>query len=123
MTVTVDDLRKRVAEINRLNEKKREAKLHPSQRVKPLDEQIIELMSAIPPNLRSRPWNMSDLVVRLKGIYQAHPSSQHVGRALRRLGWSRQRLWANGFDGVRVWINPEYKKREMRMGEVVARKH
>jgi hypothetical protein len=104
LSITAADLRRRAAEINSLNERTRRASIHPSQRVKPLDQQILELMATIPPMLRQRPWNIGELVARLQGIYQERPSCQHVGRALRRLGWSRQRRWEKGFDGARVWI-------------------
>jgi transposase len=75
-----------------------------NKRVKPLDQQITELMNTLPAQLRNRPWSMAELVQRLTGKYRARPHPQQVGDALRRLGWKRERRWGKGFDGVRVWV-------------------
>ncbi len=77
-----------------------------ARRTKPLTEQIEELMRSLPPQLRDRPWSMTDLVCRLRGKYRDRPHAQHVGIALRSLSWRSERRWGNGFDGVRVWIPP-----------------
>ncbi len=74
--------------------------------VKPLDVQIVELMRTLPPQLRDRPWSMAELVQRLTGKYRARPSAQHVGTALSRLRWRRDRLWSAGAMGQRVWWPP-----------------
>ena len=72
--------------------------------VKPLDDQIQELMRTLPPQLRNRPWSMAELVQQLTGKYRDHPHAQRVGESLRRLGWRRERRWEKGFDGVRIWV-------------------
>ncbi len=74
-----------------------------SVRVKPLDEQITDLMATLPPALRDRPWSMAELVARLIGKYRARPHPQKVGDALRRLGWQRVRSYG-GFEGARLWL-------------------
>lgn len=91
-----------------LNQLEREAqavkKLQIARRSKPLTEQIEELMLSIPSSLRTRPWSMAELTAQLQGKYRDRPHPQLVGAALRKLGWSRVRLYGNGFDGVRVWM-------------------
>lgn len=77
------------------------------KRTKPLEDQIVELMRTLPPQLRDRPWSMADLVHRLTGKYRDRPSAKCVGDALRRLRWSRERRYADGYDGRRVWLPPD----------------
>ena len=77
------------------------------KRTKPLGDQITELMRTLPPQMRNRPWSMAELVNCLTGKYRDRPHAQQVGQALRRLGWRRERRWVEGFDGVRVWVQPE----------------
>ena len=74
--------------------------------VKPLADQITELMATLPPAQRDRPWSMDDLVTRLSGRYRARPHAKHVGEALRRLGWRRTRDWTAEGEGRRVWSRP-----------------
>lgn len=76
-----------------------------ARRTKPLTEQITELMASLPPAVRDRPWSSAELVNRLVGKYRDRPHAQHVGDALRRLGWNRVRLYGK-FDGVRLWVPP-----------------
>jgi len=72
--------------------------------VKPLDQQIEELMRSLPPVQRDRPWLMEELVLRLQGRYRTHPHAKDVGTALRRLGWDRVRDWTQAGCGRRFWI-------------------
>jgi hypothetical protein len=77
-----------------------------ARRTKPLTEQIEELMRSLPPQLRDRPWSMTDLVCRLRGKYRDRPHPQQVGEALRKLGgWRRVRLYGK-YDGTRLWLPP-----------------
>jgi len=78
-----------------------------ARRTKPITEQITELMASLPPSLRDRPWCMVELTARLQGKYRNHPHGQHVGQALKQLGWCRARLYGEGFGGVRVWVPPD----------------
>lgn len=77
-----------------------------NQAVKPLVEQIKELMRSLPPEMMNRPWSMAELLPRLQGRYRERPHAQKVGDALRKLRWSRQRRWGRGYEGVRLWIPP-----------------
>ncbi len=72
--------------------------------VKPLQQQITELMLSMPPQQRDRAWSMAELVQRLGGKYRARPHAQEVGQALQQLGWLKERRWARGWDGARVWL-------------------
>ena len=74
---------------------------------KPLDQQIAELMRALPPTVRDRPWQLQDIVNRLEGRYRQRPHTQGVGLALRRLGWSRIRPENASGQGRRLWVPPK----------------
>ena len=108
----VQQLEERRAESNRLHKIRQEAEtaallaasIEKIKRTKPLDQQITELMRSLPPALRNRPWTMDELVNRLVGRYHDHPHAQHVGEALRRLGWKRERRWGEGYEGKRIWL-------------------
>jgi hypothetical protein len=78
-----------------------------TKQVKPLDQQITELMRSLPPQLRDRPWSMAELVQRLQGKYRDLPHSQQVGEALLRCGWVKERRWEKGWDGRRIWLAPK----------------
>ena len=95
----------------RLNQGKAEniKPLNPVRSVKPLTEQIRELMQTTPPQMLKRPWSMAELVLRLNGKYRDKPHAKQVGEALRALGWKRVRYWCKGYDGVRLWLPPECK--------------
>jgi hypothetical protein len=103
-------LRAKVEDQNRLHERRQQADaraVRPTQGHRhplPLDAQILDLMRALPPQVRQRPWSMAELVQRLAGKYRERPHAQQVGDALRRLGWRRVRLWKGGADGLRVWV-------------------
>lgn len=107
-----DELREIGDEQERLHRLNQEAKalakltlsVKPERRVKPLDEQITEFMLTLPPQLRDRPWRMSELVQQLAGRFRERPHAQHVGQALIRLRWTRKRLWTSGANGQRVWL-------------------
>ncbi len=75
--------------------------------VKPLDQQLAELMRSLPPAVRDRPWSIKELVARLEGKAKARPHAQAVGQALRRLGWSRVRPFDASGQGQRLWLPPK----------------
>ena len=79
-------------------------KLAQLKRQRPLDDQITTFMRSLPPAQRDRAWSMGDLLPHLTGKYRATPHAKEVGLALRRLGWSRKRLYAGGYDGARYWF-------------------
>jgi hypothetical protein len=112
MSAYLAQLRKYTEEQNSIQQLKTEAEaikvLQLQRRAKPLNEQIVELMRTLPPQLRDRPWSIAELVNRLQGKYRDRPHTQHIGIALRQLGWRRERRWGQGFDGARVWIPPPY---------------
>ena len=83
----------------------------------PLRNQIIRLMAEMPPELRSRPWSISELVNQLQGRYRAHPHAQLVARELIALGWRRTRLWTSEGRGSRIWHPPEVLTKEIIEGK------
>lgn len=74
------------------------------QRQKTLEIQIQEYIQAMPPALRYRPLLMTELVNQLTGRYKDNPHPQHVGAALRLLGYINVRLWGKQGEGKRVWV-------------------
>jgi hypothetical protein len=73
--------------------------------LKPLTEQITELMLSLPPAQRDRPWSIVDLQGRLQGRYKDRPSLGNIGDALRSLGWTQRREWTqDGNSGRRMWF-------------------
>lgn len=91
---------------NAAAEKSVAAKQAATKMVKPLDQQIVELMRSLPPALRDRPWSIQDLVNRLEGRFRQRPHSQGVGQALRRLGWCRIRPGDASGGERRMWLPP-----------------
>jgi len=79
--------------------------------LKPLTEQITELMLGLPPAQRDRPWSIVDLQGRLQGRYKDRPSLGNIGTALRVLGWTPVRDWSHGGGCRRVWCG-SYLQRE-----------
>ena len=74
------------------------------QRSKPLELQIREYIDSLPPFLRESPITMAEIVNQLTGRYRDRPHAQHVGAALRSLGYRPKRLWGRMGEGRRVWI-------------------
>ncbi|CAN1516150.1 hypothetical protein MCEREM21A_00948 [Sphingomonadaceae bacterium] len=74
--------------------------------LKPLTEQITELMLSLPPSQRDRPWSIVDLQGRLQGRYKDRPSLGNIGDALRTLGWTQRRDWTKYGGGCRLWKRP-----------------
>ena len=72
--------------------------------LKPLTEQITELMLSLPPAQRDRPWSIVDLQGRLQGRYKDRPSLGNIGEALRARGWTRRRDWTRNVGARRVWL-------------------
>jgi hypothetical protein len=52
---------------------------------------------------------MAEFVSRLDGKYRERPHPQKVAEALKILGWKRIRSWEKGFDGIRIWVPPNFK--------------
>jgi transposase len=74
--------------------------------VKPLDQQIVELMRSMAPAVRDHPFAIKTLVAQLEGKTKARPHASAVGQALRRLGWSRVRPFDSSGQGQRLWLPP-----------------
>ena len=76
--------------------------------IKPLELQIAELIKSLPSQLLNRPWSMSEFVARFDGKYRENPHPQMIGQCLKSLGWKSVRKFSKGFDGVRLWLPPDY---------------
>lgn len=74
------------------------------QRAKPLEIQIREYINSLPPLRRESPITMAEIVNQLTGRYRDKPHPQHVGAALRALGYRHTRLWGKQGEGKRVWM-------------------
>jgi hypothetical protein len=77
-----------------------------SKQVKPLETQLEEFTRSLPPAMLGRPWQICELLIRLEGKYRTHPSPQKLSEQMRKAGWTRQRCWSQGYDGVRLWYPP-----------------
>jgi hypothetical protein len=87
-------------------DERKSAKTNPRENCStPLDQQISELMRALPPRELNRPWLMEEFVSRLNGRYRVNPHAMRVGEALRKLGWVRRRDWSRAGGGRRYWYN------------------
>jgi len=72
----------------------------------PLEIQIQQLMASLPETIRTRDWNMDDLIARLSGKYRARPHAMKVAGALRKLGLTRYRDYTREGEGRRMWRHP-----------------
>jgi hypothetical protein len=101
----LEQLKADTAKVNRKREAEARAKRPPADpRLtdgwKPLPVQIAKIWKNMPPDLRSRPVLVSELVPRLLGRYNPHPSAGDVGQALRSLKFTR----ARDSSGRRRWL-------------------
>ena len=99
---------KRDAELNTPLEDTESSAAHSATMIKPLELQITELIKSLPPQLLNRPWSMSEFVARFDGKYRENPHPQMIGQCLKSLGWKSVRKFSKGFDGVRLWLPPDY---------------
>ena len=94
-----------------VTDKKVSAKTDPRENCStPLEQQITELMRALPPRELNRPWLMEEFVARLDGRYRTNPHAMRVGEALRKLGWVRRRDWSQAGGGRRYWYATDITK-------------
>ena len=93
------------AEADSLRKETLAKRLHEDPRLtenwKPLTEQITQIWISLPPDLRTRPVLISELIPQLRGRYNARPSAGDVGQALRSLKFTRIRDWRSG---RRLWL-------------------
>ena len=93
------------AEADRLREENAARRKHEDPRLtdnwKPLTDQITQIWLSLPPDLRTRPILISELIPQLCGRYNPKPSAGDVGLALRALKFTRVRDWRSG---RRLWL-------------------
>lgn len=92
--------------VERDNEKRQAAKQEIQPTVKPLEQQLIELIRTFNREQLSRGWHISEFVLRCKGVHAPHPHPQKVAEILTRLNWRKRRVYdaAKGIQGVRLWF-------------------
>lgn len=100
----IDRLKAEVAQRDSMREANQEARRDSLGNLKPLTEQITQLMLSLPPAQRNRAWSIVDLQGRLQGRYKDRPSLGNVGDALRALGWSQVREWTPDAGNRRLWV-------------------
>jgi hypothetical protein len=100
----IDGLKAEVAQRESMREANERGRRNSLGNLKPLTEQITELMLSLPPAQRDRSWSIVDLQGRLQGRYKDRPSLGNIGSALRALGWSQTRGWTHNFGNRRVWV-------------------
>ena len=100
----IDSLKAEVAQRVSMREAHQEARRDSLGNLKPLTEQITELMLSLPPAQRNRAWSIVDLQGRLQGRYKERPSLGNVGDALRILGWLQVREWTPDAGNRRMWV-------------------
>ena len=81
------------------------------QRSKPLEVQVCEYLESLPSLHRERSITMTEIVNQLTGRYRDKPHPQHVGAALRALGYRQTRLWGKQGEGKRVWLPQQHENR------------
>ena len=76
--------------------------------VKPLEQQLIELLRKLTKEQLSRGWHISEFTLRLKGTFAEHPHPQMVAEILIRLNWQNRRVYNTALDinGERLWFAP-----------------
>ena len=77
------------------------------RRLTPLEARLTAILSEIPDEVKTEGLSLHNLQQFLKGRWRgcAHPGE--LGAALRRLGWSRKRLWRGDAVGFRaLWLPP-----------------
>ena len=78
------------------------------ERLTPLDARLAPILSEIPPEIQAEGLSLHTLQRFVKGRWRgcAHPGE--LGAALRRMGWSRTRLWrGNGIGFRALWFPPQ----------------
>lgn len=91
------------AEVNRIAEASASR-----DRLVPLDVRLGRLLATIPPEVQHDGLSLLSLVTMLKGRRGGTCHTGELGRALRRMGWTRVRCWRGGEDGgfAALWHPP-----------------
>ncbi len=96
----IEKLKADTAKVNYLREKAKAKRQFVDPRLtenwKPLTDQITQIWSNLPSDLRTRPVLISEIIPQLSGRYNARPSAGDVGQALRSLKFTRIRDWRSG---------------------------
>ena len=100
----IKSLHRHVEQADKEQEQGKQQTLQPT--VKPLDQQLIELLRTLDKEQLGRGWHISEFVMQLDGKYGLHPHPQQVADVLIKLNWSKRRVYnaAMGINGKRLWF-------------------
>ena len=102
----IESLHRHVAQADKERDQDKQKTLQPT--VKPLEQQLVELLRTFNKEQLSRGWHISEFVMRTKGTFADHSHPQLVSEILTRLNWRKRRVYnaALGINGVRLWFPP-----------------
>ena len=69
------------------------------RRMTPLTERLKVLLDKVPVEIKKQGLSLKELQKQLKGRYRGNVHPGELGRALRELGYLRQRSWRGGAEG------------------------
>ena len=72
----------------------------------PLEIQIKKWWANLPPALRERRFQITEIAAQCKGKYQDKPALRQVAAVLRTYGWREVRVWKIQGRNCRLWIPP-----------------
>ena len=96
-----------IEDLKRVQAQERQTRHAQTTAYMPIEQQLTELLSTLPPIELQRPWSMADFISRLTGRYRDNPHRMKVSDALRKLGWVRRRDWSTAGGGRRYWYRNE----------------
>jgi len=73
-----------------------------------LEVQIRRWWAQLPPVIRTRRFQITEIAAALRGRYRPRPSPAHVASVLRDLGWREVRDWTSQGLGRRYWLPPQH---------------
>ena len=73
------------------------------ERLTPLEERLARLLATIPPELQREGLSLNQLQVSLRGRWRGNCHPGELGRALRRLGFRRDRRWHSSEGFRALW--------------------
>ena len=82
-------------------EQERAAAQAARERLTPLEDRLARLLASIPVDIQREGLSLPTIQASLRGRWRGHAHPGEVGRALRALGFTRQRRW-RGDDGFQA---------------------
>jgi hypothetical protein len=85
------------------DERERAATQATRERLKPLDERLSRLLATIPIVIQREGLSLSSLQASLRGRWRGNCHPGELGKALRKLGFKRERRWHDGTGFCALW--------------------